>query len=234
MKNKEYPHNTSPSQKETDRSARASLMANELKKLFPKRVGTALHYSTPWELIVAVVLSAQSRDVKVNEVTPHLFATYPDVTACARANLDDFDTVIKSINYHTTKSKNLIKSAQIISEKYNGLVPSTMEELMTLPGVGRKSANVVLSNAFNDSQGIAVDTHVRRFSLKFELTSHSDPLKIEQDLMKLLPKSEWFDFHNNLIFYGREICPARPHECVNHPLTRLYPQAAYNWPKSKI
>jgi endonuclease III len=217
----------------SDRKLRARAMARELKKLFSHKAGTALNYSNPWELLVAVVLSAQSRDVRVNEITDTLFKKYKKIKEYANASLEEFDNDIARINYHHTKAKNITNAAKIVMSEFGGNVPETMEELMSLPGVGRKSANVILSNAFKDSQGIAVDTHVRRFAIRFDLTDHTDPSKIEQDLMKLLPKSEWFDFHNNLIFYGREICTARPHDCSSHPLTKLYPEAARRWPKAR-
>lgn len=216
-----------------ERKARAQKIARVLKTLFKGREGTALNYTTPWELLVAVVLSAQSRDVLVNLITKDFFRLYPTIQSCAEAEYEKFDQALSKINYHKTKAKNIIASAQMIQDKFNGQVPATIEELMRLPGVGRKSANVITSNAFSVNYGIAVDTHVRRFALKFDLTTHTDPVKIEQDLMKLLPKSEWFAFHNNLIFYGREICPARPHECAEHPLTKIYPSAASVWPKAK-
>jgi endonuclease-3 len=216
-----------------ERKARAQSMARALKKLFPGRAGTALDYTTPWELIVAVVLSAQARDVRVNEVTRTLFKKYKTIRSYAHARPEEFDEDIRQINYHRTKTKHILSAAAIIMNEHGGKVPSTMKELMSLPGVGRKSANVVLSNAFNNSEGIAVDTHVRRFAIRFDLSDHREPSKIEGDLMKILPQKEWFAFHNNLIFYGREICPARPHECSNHPLTKLYPPAVHIWPKAR-
>jgi len=214
------------------RQKRAKQIAIKLKELFPDKSGTELFYSNPWELLVAVILSAQSRDVKVNQITPELFKKYPKIRDIAQASVEEIDEAIKSINFHNTKAKRIHTAANIITEKFKERVPDSMDELLTLPGVARKTANVVLSNAFGKNEGIAVDTHVKRFSIRFDLTDHTDPVKIENDLMQLLPQEEWFSFHNNLIYYGREICPARPHDCKEHPLTLIYPPAVDIWPKN--
>lgn len=215
------------------RSERAVLIASELHSIFKNDKGTALHYSTPWELLVAVVLSAQDRDVKINSITPKLFKKFSHVKAFSKASKDEVDALISSVNYHNTKAHNIINAAKKIMTDFDGRVPDDIERLITLPGVGRKSANVITSNAFNKVQGIAVDTHVRRFALKFDLTDETEPLKIERDLMLLLPQSEWFSFHNNLIYYGRTLCPAQRHDCSKHPLTLIYPEAEVRWPKAK-
>ncbi|MEX0935158.1 MAG: endonuclease III [Candidatus Paceibacterota bacterium] len=217
----------------TDRAKRAKKMAKKLKELFPDRQGTALDHSTNWELVVAVVLSAQCTDKRVNKVTKKLFKKYTKLDNYIRADLKEFQEDIRSTGFYKTKGKNILAAAKRVKEEFGGKVPDTMKDLMTLPGVGRKTANVVLGNAFGKSKGIAVDTHVRRFAIRFDLSDYTYPKKIEKDLIELLPQKEWFDFGNNLIYYGREICPARPHECEDHPLTKIYPPAAEKWPKSR-
>jgi len=211
------------------RKNRAKKIITILKKLFPD-AKIALKYSNPWELLVAVVLSAQCTDKKVNEVTEKLFKKYRRLEDYLRANPHEFEKDIKPTGFYRSKTKNILASAKIIKEKFKGKVPCSMEELLTLPGVARKTANIILGNACGVVVGIAVDTHVRRLSIKLGLTDHDDPVKIEQDLMKLIPKNEWFKFTYRLIEYGRQICPARRHECREHPLTKIYPPAAQRWP----
>lgn len=203
-----------------------------LKKMFP-RVGMALRYGTIWELLVAVMLSAQCTDKKVNEVTERLFKKYRTLDSYAEAKPQEFEKDIHSTGFYRVKTKNILAAAKIVKEKFGGRVPHTMTELLELPGVARKTANVVLGNAYGVVEGIAVDTHVRRFARKFDLTDFSDPKKIEEDLMKLFPKKEWFSLTYRLIEYGRQICPARRHDCAGHPLTRIYPEAAHRWPRAK-
>ncbi len=200
------------------RKIKALKVIKALKKLFPN-AKIALKYSNPWELLVAVVLSAQCTDKKVNEVTEKLFKKYQTFDDYLKANPKEFERDIKSINFYKNKAKNILATAKIIKEKFKGKVPKTMEDLLSLPGIARKSANIILGNAYGIVEGIAVDTHVRRLSKKFGLTSHDDPEKIEKDLMQILPKKEWFDFTYRMIEYGRKICPARKHNC-NHDLTR--------------
>jgi len=212
-----------------ERKKRAAKIVKELKRLFPK-AKIALKYGNNWELLVAVVLSAQSTDKKVNEVTAKLFNKYRTLNDYVKANPKEFEQDIKSTGFYHQKAKNILAAAKIIKAKFNGNIPKTMDELLTLPGVGRKTANIILGNAYGIVEGIAVDTHVRRLSIKLGLTDHDDPDKIEQDLMALLPKKEWFNFTYRLIEYGRKICPARPHDCREHPLTKIYPPAANIWP----
>lgn len=190
-----------------------------LKKLYPE-IKIALNFSNPWELLVATILSAQATDKKVNEVTSDLFKKYKSIKDYAKADLKEFEKDISKINYYKTKAKNIIESAKIILEKFNGQVPQTMEEMLELKGVGRKTANVVLSNAFHKDYGIVVDTHVKRFALMYHLTNYSDPLKIEQDLMKIVPKKEWREFPLRLISYGRDYCPSRAHNHQNCPIEK--------------
>ncbi len=181
-----------------------------LKKLFPNPK-TPLNHSNPWELYVAVALSAQQTDVGVNKLTPVLFKKYKKLEDYQKTSLEEFSNDMKSINFYKGKAKAIKKAADIVSDKYKGKLPQSMEELLELPFIGRKTANVILQEAFGKSEGIVVDTHVRRLSNLFGLSKQQDPAKIEQDLMKLLPKSAWHDFALGLILYGREYCPARCH-----------------------
>jgi endonuclease-3 len=203
-------------------------MARVLKKLFPQ-VTVPLSHQNNWELLVAVVLSAQATDKKVNEVTAKLFQKYRTLGDYLHADQEAFEREIKEIGLYRSKARHILASAKIIKENYGGVLPRTMEEMLRLPGIGRKSANVVLGKAYGVVEGIAVDTHVRRFAIRFDLSDATDPSRIEQDLMALLPKKEWFGFSYRLIMYGRQICPARKHDCRRHPLTALYPPAAKRW-----
>ncbi|NIT04073.1 endonuclease III [Candidatus Saccharibacteria bacterium] len=215
-----------------ERKKRALAINDRLKELYPN-ARIALKYRNNFELLIAVVLSAQCTDKKINEVTSTLFKKYKTLEDYVKANQKEFEQDIKPTGFYKNKAKNILASAKLIKEKHQGKVPDTMEELLKLPGVARKTANIILGNAYGKVEGIAVDTHVRRFALKFDLTDSSDPKKIEQDLMKLLPRKDWFDFTYRIIQYGREVCPARMHECDDHSLTKLYPKAARIWPKAK-
>lgn len=179
----------------------------ELKKLFPT-AKTALIYSSPWELLVAVILSARNTDKKVNEVTEKLFKKYKTIDDYRNADINKLEKDLSQLGLFRQKAKFIKTSAQMISEKYNGKIPKKMEELIELPGVGRKTANIVLGNVYGIVEGIAVDTHVTRLSKLFGLTENTNPDKIEKDLMKILPKGEWFDFTNRMIAYGRSYCPS--------------------------
>lgn len=194
----------------------------KLSKVYP-HARTALEYETPWQLLVATMLSAQTTDKLVNTLTPALFEKYPDVQSTAKANPQDIYQLISKVNFAGNKSKNIVAAAQMIEEQFNGKVPETMEELDSLPGVARKTANVVLGDAFHKQEGIVVDTHVMRLSQKLGLTKEKTPEKIEQDLMQIVPKKEWTNFAHYLILFGREYCPARPHECQDCPLGDLCP-----------
>jgi endonuclease-3 len=211
------------------RKIRAAKIVSALQRLFP-HAKIALRYGNHWELLVAVMLSAQCTDKKVNEVTANLFRKYRTLDDYVRADRAEFERDIRQTGFYRQKAKNILAAARIIKEKFGGKVPRTMEELLTLPGVARKTANIVLGNAYGIVEGIAVDTHVRRLARKFDLVDSDDPEKIEQELMKLLPKKEWFSFTYRMIEYGRTICPARKHDCANHPLTKIYPPAAHRWP----
>ncbi len=220
--------------KKKERAKRATAMLKVLNSLYPTRQGTALTYKTPWELLVSTVLSAQCTDKRVNMVTPALFKKYKTVRELAKAKPRELETLIRSTGFYKNKAKNILAAAKLVVKNFDGVVPSSIDELLTLPGVGRKTAVVLLANAFDQGEsGLAVDTHVKRFAARFDLSDHKDPGKIEQDLMKLLPQKDWFDFHNKIIYYGREVCPARPHDCIEHPLTNVFPKAAKNWPKAR-
>jgi endonuclease-3 len=187
-----------------------------LKKEYPKPK-TALSYKFPFELLVATILSAQATDAHVNKVTDRLFKKYKSVKDYKNVSPEVFVKDVSSINFYKTKAKNIQASAKIIVEHFNSKVPKTMDELTSLPGVARKTANIILSNAYGVHEGIAVDTHVKRLSYKLGLTKHEDPVKIEKDLMAITPKNEWRILSHLLIFHGRKICQAKKplhEECV--------------------
>lgn len=219
-----------PLQKST-RAVRAKKMNALLEHLYPTADPT-LDYTTPFELLVAVILSAQCTDVRVNKVTPALFAKYPTLTAFADAKLKDVEKLVFSTGFYRNKTKNIIGAAQKVQQDFGGELPRTMQELITIPGVARKTANVVLGTLYDISEGVMVDTHVRRFAIRFDLSDYTDPLRIERDLMEILPPAVWYIWPHRLILYAREYCPAREHECREHPLTLLYPEAANKWPKA--
>lgn len=179
-----------------------------LKKQYPDPK-TALNHGNPFELLVATILSAQTTDVHVNKVTEKLFKKHRTLKDYADAPAEDFKKDIASVNFFNNKAKNIQASAKIIMKNFNGKVPNTMDSLTSLPGVARKTANIVLSNAFGINEGIAVDTHVKRLSVKLGLTSHSDPVKIEKDLMAVTPRKEWNNISHLLILHGRQICQAK-------------------------
>ena len=199
---------------------RARKIIAELKKLFPK-TKIALNYSNNWELYVAVVLSAQCTDKKVNEVTEKLFKKYRKLDDYVRARQSEFEQDIKSTGFYRNKAKSILTAAKVVKNRFGEKLPRTMAEILTIPGVGRKSANVILGNAYGVVEGIAVDTHVRRLSRLLGLTRENDPVKIERDLMQIVPKKEWFKFTYLLIDYGRKYCTARRHEHKNCPLSNL-------------
>ena len=188
---------------------RARIISRELKKLFPGKLQTPLHYKTPWQLLVAVILSAQCTDAQVNKVTPRLFKKYPNLHAFASAKQKELEREIFSTGFYRNKARSIIGAAKALGERFEGKLPKTISELLTIPGVGIKTANVVLGHIHGVVEGIAVDTHVRRLARKFGLTQESDPNKIERDLMKLFPKREWWDTAYRLKAYGRVYSPAR-------------------------
>lgn len=201
------------------RKKKAAIIIEELKKLFPD-ARIVLKYSNNWELLVAVILSAQCTDKQVNKVTEKLFPKYRALEDYCRAKQEDFEQDIKSTGFYRNKAKNILACAHILKEKFHGRIPKTMKEILTLPGVARKTANVVLGNAYGVVEGIAVDTHVKRLSQKLGLSEHHNPDKIEKDLMAIVPKKHWFAITYLLIDYGRKYCPARKHDHENCPLTK--------------
>jgi endonuclease-3 len=185
----------------------------------------ALNFSNPLELLVATILSAQCTDERVNTVTKSLFKKYPKAEDYAQADINQLQQEIRPTGFYRNKAKNIKKCCQIIVEKYNSLVPKKMEELIELPGVARKTANIVLSNAYGIVVGVAVDTHVRRLSQRLGFTSKNNPDKIERDLMGLFPQKEWKKITDLLIFHGRRVCFARKPSCGNCVLNKLCPSA---------
>ncbi len=180
-----------------------------LKKEYTGTPQTTLRFSTPFELLVATILSAQTTDVLVNKVTGNLFKKYRSVKDVANTTPELLAQDIRSVNFFNNKAKNINKTAKLLLEKFDGEVPQTMEELVSLPGVARKTANIVLSAAFGLNEGIAVDTHVKRLAYRLGLTKHDDPVKIEKDLLLITPKKEWGQLSHLLIFHGRKVCQAK-------------------------
>ena len=191
-----------------DNAKKLREIMKRLKKEYPGPK-TALHFGEPFELLVATILSAQTTDVHVNKVTETLFKKYKSVRDYAEVPLDALRKDINSINFYNNKAKNIQASAKMIMENFQSKVPKTMEELVILPGVARKTANIVLSNAFGINEGIAVDTHVKRLAFRLGLTKNDDPVKIEKDLMEITPKEDWGNLSHLLIFHGRQICQAK-------------------------
>lgn len=179
-----------------------------------------LNHDTPWQLLIAVILSAQCTDERVNMVTKDLFVKYPTLEAFANADIKELEKDIYSIGFHHAKSKNIISCAGKLLNDYGGEVPATMDELLTLDGVGRKTANVILGNVYN-IPSIVVDTHVKRISKRLGFTKNSDPTLIEKDLMKVLPKDHWILYNIQIITFGRQICYARSPKCYECPLSHL-------------
>lgn len=184
----------------------------------------ALHHDNPWQLLVATVLSAQCTDKRVNIVTPGLFKKFISIEAFAEASLDDLETAIHSTGFFHNKAKNINACAKALLEQHGGVVPQSLAELVKLPGVGRKTASVVLGTAFGKAEGIVVDTHVSRLAQRMGLTGQTDPVKIEHDLMQTIDKSHWIEFSHLLILHGRERCAARKPDCANCELQSICPR----------
>ena len=209
---------------ETDRKARASTIIRLLEKEYPQ-AKIALKYSNPLELLVATILSAQCTDERVNRVTETLFKKYRSAEDYAKADLDQLELDIKPTGFFRNKAKNIKQTCSILEDRFNSQVPRTMEELLQLPGVARKTANIVLQNAYGVIDGIAVDTHVRRVSKRLGLTKNEDPEKIEKDLMQIVPKKEWMRITDLLIFLGRSVCVAKKPKCRVCVLNKICPSA---------
>ncbi len=185
-----------------------------LKKAYPNAT-TELNWRTPFELLIATILSAQTTDKKVNEVSPNLFAKYPDAATLAAADVKEVEAIVKPLGYFRQKARTLVRTAQVLMERFGGEVPKSMEEMLQLPGVGRKTASIVLGTAFGIQEGIAVDTHVQRVAQRLGLTKNKQPEKIEQDLMALVPQKEWTWFGHALTLHGRYVCTAKKPQCAS-------------------
>lgn len=193
-----------------------------LKRLYPEAPCT-LNYETPVQLLVATVLSAQCTDERVNLVTPELFRRFPDAAALASADLAEIEELVRSTGFYRNKAKNIQAACRMIMTEFGGEVPQRMEELLKLPGVARKTANVVLAHAFGINAGVTVDTHVKRLSQRLGLTKETDPIRIERDLSKLLPQPDWENWSIRLIYHGRAVCNARNPACDGCILADLCP-----------
>jgi endonuclease-3 len=199
------------------RRARVRKILEALDQLYPNAT-CALHHRNAWELLVATILSAQCTDKRVNEVTPGLFRKYPTIRDFAAASQEELAQDIRSTGFFNNKAKALIGAARKILADFGGRVPKTMEEMLTIPGVARKTANVVLGTAYGIPSGIVVDTHVQRIARRLDLTRETDPNKIEQDLMKIIPQERWILFSHQMIHHGRNLCTARRPRCAECPM----------------
>ena len=197
-------------------------------------VTTALHHKSAWELLVSTILSAQSTDATVNKVTPVLFKKYPTVAAFAALKPEELEPDVRSTGFFRNKSKSVVGAAKAVMENFGGQVPGEMDQLLTLPGVARKTANVVLGTWFKKAVGIVVDTHVHRISRRLELTASNNPKDIEQDLMKVIPQEKWIDFSHQIIYHGRAVCIARKPKCAECNLENLCHAADKTWSTVEI
>jgi endonuclease-3 len=212
---------------------RIAEILKRLDQIYPD-VTCALTHSSAWELLVATILSAQSTDVNVNRVTPKLFRKYPTVEAFAALTPEQLQPDVRSTGFFRNKSKSVVGAAKKIVADFGGQVPDDMEKLLTLPGVARKTANVVLGTWFKKAEGVVVDTHVHRISRRLELTTNDDPQKIEQDLMRIIPRQKWILFSHQVIWHGRRLCVARKPKCVDCPLENLCHAADKTWSTVEI
>jgi endonuclease-3 len=201
---------------------RAPLILEQLGALYPHAT-CSLDWRTPYELLVATMLSAQCTDERVNQITPALFERFPDAAAAAAVSPAEVEPYVKSAGFFRNKAKNIVGSSQLLMERHGGEVPRTMEELLMLPGVARKTASVVLAWAYGINAGVTVDTHVSRLAQRLRLSRHSEPRHIEPDLMKLVPQSDWQNLSIRLIFHGRAVCTARRPDCPGCPIAELCP-----------
>jgi endonuclease III len=211
-------------QKRSMKGDRAAEIVARLKGMYPKAT-CSLDYNNPFELLIATMLSAQSTDVRVNLVGKTLFKRFPTPQSMAEAGQVDMEREVRTTGFFRNKARAVITASKAIVDRHEGKVPESMEQLTALPGVGRKTANVVLGNAFNKPVGVVVDTHVARVSGRLGLTANDDPVKIEQDVMALIPQKEWTKFSHRLIAHGREICIARKPKCAQCRLNDLCPSA---------
>lgn len=217
--------------KKQERIVRVRKLNAILKRLYPE-TRIELNFSSDFECLVAVELSAQCTDKRVNEVTARLFKKYTTLDDYANAQQSEMERDVFTCGFYRNKARNIIAAAKMVRDVYGGELPHTMAEMIAIPGAARKTANVVLSTLYGIHEGIAVDTHVRRFAIRFDLSDFTDPKRIEKDLMDIMPRSLWWQFNHRLVLYGRYVCKAHPHDCHDHPLTLVYPKAAAVWPKS--
>ncbi len=213
------------------RALRAGKIVAYLKKAYPKPK-SELVYETEFQFLVSVVLSAQCTDKVVNRVTEPLFKKYKTVSDFARARPGIFEKEISSVTFYKNKARHIIAAAKKVVSDFKGRVPRNEEDLVTLPGVGYKTAHVILNELFGIAEGIPTDTHVKRFAKRFDLVDSNDLKKISKELEVLIPKKDWKYVNNGLVLYGRYVCPARKHDCKAHPLTKLWPKANTHWPKA--
>lgn len=208
--------------KRSSKKQRALEILVRLKRLYPDAT-CSLDYSTPVQLLIATILSAQCTDERVNKVTPHLFTRFPDAVSMAGADLEEIIELVRSTGFYRNKAKNIQGACRMIVKDFGGQVPNRMEDLLKLPGVARKTANVVLAHAFGINAGVTVDTHVKRLSNRLGFTKHDDPVRIERDLMPLLPQADWENWSIRLIYHGRAVCKARSPVCQECQLADLCP-----------
>jgi endonuclease-3 len=237
-----------PAQPATTSSRKATIVAKRYNPLAPARVSEilqrldehypaatcALHHNSAWELLVATILSAQCTDVRVNLVTPILFQKYPTPEAFASLQPEELEPDIRSTGFFRNKSKSVVGAARKVISDFGGEVPRNMDELLQIPGVARKTANVVLGSWYRIADGVVVDTHVQRISRRLELTKNEDPRKIEQDLMQVVPRDKWILFSHQIIHHGRAICIARRPKCADCPLENLCHAADKTWSTVEI
>ena len=213
--------------------ARVAEILKRLDRLYPD-VTCALMHKNAWELLVATILSAQSTDVNVNRVTPELFRKYPTVADFAALTPEQLEPDIRSTGFFRNKSKAVVGAAKLLVSEFGGEVPDDFAKLLTLPGVARKTANVVLGTWFRKAEGVVVDTHVTRIARRLELTKNSDPVKIEQDLMKVIPREKWISFAHQIIWHGRKLCMARQPKCVDCLLENICHAGDKTWSTVEI
>jgi endonuclease-3 len=209
--------------RKTKAALRAEQILEKLKARYPVPE-TMLTHENAWELLVATVLAAQCTDARVNMITPELFRRWPGPAELMDVPQEELESVIRPTGFYHNKAKNLLGAARRMVEVYGGEVPRTLEDLITIPGVARKTANVVLWGAFGINEGLAVDTHVKRLSFRLGLTKNTDPVKIEQDLMKIFPREEWGDVNHRLVWFGRDVCDARKPACDRCEMMDLCPR----------
>ncbi len=232
---KATPAKTKPSKAGYDPLApdRVKDILNRLDARYPN-VRCALHHNSAWELVIATILSAQCTDVMVNKVTPGLFQQYPTPQAMAAATPEELEPILRPTGFYRNKAKSVVGASKAIVENFGGQVPDEMDKLLTLPGVARKTANVVLGSWFGKGVGVVVDTHVHRISRRLELTNADDPKNIEQDLMKVVPQNRWIDYSHQIIHHGRALCIARRPKCAECPLENICHAADKTWSTVEI